>query len=128
MQLEAQRDLGYLIGSILIKLIGLYLMKLAATWSGELYLLFEFINPFYLLSLVAFAVQAVLWTRALRAFPLGIAYASSTLYYPGVLMLAYWVFNEPVKMSQLLGVALMMAGIILVFSKFLNRIQMQNCD
>lgn len=98
--------------------MGLYLMKRAATWQGDVYFLFEFLNPYYFISLIAFAVQAVLWTRALRVFPLGIAYAASTLYYPGVLVLAYLVFHETIRTSQLIGVALMMTGILLVFSKF----------
>ena len=66
---------------------------------------------FYVAILAFNLGRFVVWGRIHREFPLGIAYASSAVIFPCIVLLSI-SFGEPFVWHQLLGVALVMAGVV----------------
>jgi multidrug transporter EmrE-like cation transporter len=66
----------------------------------------------FYVAILAFNVgRFVVWGRIHREFPLGIAYASSAIIFPCIVLLSI-VYGEPFMWHQLVGVALVMTGVV----------------
>ena len=66
--------------------------------------------------LVLNVARFFVWDAIHRRFPISVAYPASALFFPGVLMLAWW-FGEPVGPFQVLGAILVMLGVALLVSE-----------
>lgn len=67
------------------------------------------------LTLIALAISMVLLERAVRELPVGTAYAVWTgIGAVGTAILAIYLFNEPASAPRLIGIALIVAGIIVL--------------
>ena len=72
------------------------------------------INPWYLAELFFLFLQAISWIFVLRELSLGFAYPFMSTTIVLSLLAAYTVFGEPITLSNLLGVALIVAGVLAV--------------
>lgn len=66
---------------------------------------------FYVAILAFNLGRFVVWGRIHREFPLGIAYASSAVIFPCIVLLSI-VYGEPFAWHQLVGVAFVMTGVV----------------
>ncbi len=73
-----------------------------------------FTNPFYVMSIIFLAAQAVTWQIALRAYPLSFAYFVKSGIFVNILLLSHFVFHETVSTGNMLGAGLIIAGILVL--------------
>ena len=66
---------------------------------------------FYVAILAFNLGRFVVWGRIHREFPLGIAYASSAVIFPCIVLLSIF-YGEPFAWHQWVGVALVMTGVV----------------
>jgi drug/metabolite transporter (DMT)-like permease len=66
------------------------------------------------LGLAAFAVEGVLWTGALHALDLSVAYPLGSLSFIAVTILSQWLLREAVPRQRWLGAGLILAGTALI--------------
>ncbi len=71
-------------------------------------------NPFYILSMLCLGLQAVVWQRALRYYPLSVAYPFMGLVNFVVLFSSAILFHEGVTLANLVGLVLISFGIIIL--------------
>lgn len=72
------------------------------------------INPWYLISLAALALQMILWILALRVLPLSTAYPCMSLALPLNLALSVLIFGEMVYWNHIVGMTVLTVGVVLV--------------
>ena len=97
--------------SILFQLLSVYFGKKAALGIHWTNIWAAFSNLYFLASLACLALQALVWPFALREFPLVVAYTIMTLVYPGLLLISYFAFQERIGLMNMVGAALIMAGV-----------------
>jgi multidrug transporter EmrE-like cation transporter len=68
------------------------------------------VDPAIFSGLLAAFLASVVWMGALKRFELGFAYPFMSLNFAIVLVLNWWLFDEPLSAQRLLGVALIVAG------------------
>jgi drug/metabolite transporter (DMT)-like permease len=71
-------------------------------------------NPWYGLMLVVLLAQSVAWLLALRRLPLSYSYPFMSLVLVINLAGARWLFGESVGFGQITGIAIIIAGVVLV--------------
>jgi multidrug transporter EmrE-like cation transporter len=97
---------------IMCQVTSVILLKNAANSLGAFSILHVVQNPFYLASLFVLGVQAVIWPFVLRRLPLFVVYSGMALAYPGILLVGFLVFHEPVRAGNLVGTALIVLGVV----------------
>lgn len=88
--------------------------KQAGLWSAGRPLAAVVLNPWYVASLAALGLQAVVWIMALRQLPLSFAYPFMSLVLPLNLLLAVWLFGETTAWNHFAGIAIVVCGVTLV--------------
>lgn len=96
---------------ILLGVAGQVLLKSGA--AGET-LLQQFLSPQSIVGLGLYFAAALCYMYALRRIPVSVAFPSVALSYVLVALLGYWLFNEPMSMPKVAGIALVCAGVILI--------------
>ncbi|MBP5606540.1 MAG: EamA family transporter [Ruminiclostridium sp.] len=81
--------------------------------SGKEFLSFEWIF-FYGLLLLSLAVYAVLWQQVLKKLPLNVAYCNKAVTVVWGMVIGSIVFNETIRVGNIIGAVLILAGIILM--------------
>jgi multidrug transporter EmrE-like cation transporter len=99
--LGAAGQIGFKYGAIRIPDSGTLLAKAIAAWP-------------ILLGLVLYGLSTILWIYILRFVELSYAYPLLSLGYVLVFTASYFLFNEPIGALRLGGLALILAGIVLV--------------
>ena len=105
--------------SIILGAVGQFILKVG---SGQLKLgngvwaaMVSYItNINIILSLLCFASSMVIWIFVLRKLELSIAYPMVSLGYIVTLTLAFLFLNEPLRLTKLLGTALIISGVIVI--------------
>jgi multidrug transporter EmrE-like cation transporter len=78
------------------------------------YLLRVFTTPLTLTALGLYGVSALVWTVVLGKLELSLAYPMVAMGYVLIVFLSWWLLDEPVNASRLLGLALICGGVILI--------------
>jgi multidrug transporter EmrE-like cation transporter len=71
------------------------------------------INPWVMSGLGAALVASACWMLAMTKLPLSHAYPFMSLSFVLVLLLSFGIFSEPLTWQKILGVALIVAGVVL---------------
>ena len=71
-------------------------------------------NIYIVLSLLCFAASMIMWIFVLRKLELSIAYPMVSLGYILTLALAFFFLNEPLRLTKLVGTALIITGVVVV--------------
>ena len=102
-------------------MIGILLVVLAAAIEGfgQIFLkkstLEQVRRPIWIASgMAVFAVQAVVYTGALRLLTVSTAFALGTLSFVSVTLLSKWLLHEPVTANRWVGVGLIVVGASLI--------------
>ena len=72
------------------------------------------LNPWVFGGLAAYGASAVLWLGVLSQISLSIAYPLVSLGICGVVLLSWLLLSEPLPLTRLLGVGLIVVGVLLV--------------
>ncbi|MDZ7267406.1 MAG: hypothetical protein ONB48_08765 [candidate division KSB1 bacterium] len=74
------------------------------------------LNPYLLGWVLSAGVSAALWIFVVSRFQLSMAFPiSTTLSYILILVLSWWLFDEPMTITRWIGVGLMSAGIFMTY-------------
>lgn len=110
----------YLIGFgilLLFDTLGQTSFKLAANSAEPLEMSLEWIvrvftNPWIYIAIVAYIATFFAWMTLLKHAPVGPAFAAAHMEVVTVMIVAVWVFNEPITLPRFLGAVLIVTGII----------------
>jgi small multidrug resistance pump len=97
--------------SILAGIGGQMLLKVGADAPD---LMSQLMRPSTIGGLALYGTAAFLYLVALRNIPVSIAFPSVSLSYAIVAMLAHLLFGEPLGVSQVAGIALIVSGVTLI--------------
>lgn len=119
---------GYLwiLASILFRTLASICAKQAglSTSNNEIYKIL--INPWYFAELILLISQAISWIMVLRRFTLSFAYPFMSLTIILNLISAYFLFNEPISINNILGAFFITIGVIKIsgikYTKSRNRV------
>lgn len=103
---------GLVLINVAMQLCSAWLLKLAPAFDPAALL------PIGLVLGVVLALNVtrfVVWGFMHRRFPLSVAYPASALFFPGVLVMAWW-FGETVGPAQVAGATLVLVGVALLLS------------
>jgi drug/metabolite transporter (DMT)-like permease len=113
---------AYILGTVLFTAYGQIVLKwrvtkagaLPAAFSQKIFFLLSMIwDPWVLSGLVAGFFAFLCWMAALTEFELSYAYPFMSLSFLLVLVLSAILFQEPLTVSKVVGVGLIVAGIII---------------
>ena len=111
----------YIAATILLTVYGQMVLKWQVALAGpgpedfpaKLYFLLGLLaNPWVLSGFVAAFAASLAWMGAMTKFELSHAYPFMSLNFVLVLLLAGMLFSEPVSSGKMIGVALIVAGVI----------------
>lgn len=74
-------------------------------------------NEFYLGSIFALGMQAIVWQVALSKFSLSVAYSFMSLTFVSILLISHFIFGESIDLKQILGVVAISIGVVLLFTR-----------
>lgn len=72
-------------------------------------------SPFVLLGFITYGASSIIWLFVLQKFPLSVAYPALSLTYLAIVAISILVLKEPVTTFKMAGVALIIAGVYLIF-------------
>ncbi len=105
--------------SMAIALVGQLLLKKGVTDSSLAFNLPSVIKtiftPFVFFGLFSYGLSAIVWLFVLQRFPLSTAYPALSLTYVVIIILSFFIFNEPVSLSKIAGVIFIIAGVYFLF-------------
>lgn len=84
------------------------------SWDDPVALLRLMFNPLVILGLFLYAASVVNWLVVLKRLDLGLAYPLMSLGYLLTFAIGVWCFKEPVSSTRLLGIAVIIAGVVLL--------------
>ena len=76
-----------------------------------------FTNIPFALSGITIATASLIWVYVLKKFEFSLAYPMISISYVFGLLAAYFIFHEPIVWTRWLGVAVIIAGVVLVVQK-----------
>jgi drug/metabolite transporter (DMT)-like permease len=113
---------AYIVGTVLFTVYGQIVLKwrvsksgaLPAVFSQKIFFLLSMIwDPWVLSGIVAGFFAFLCWMAAMTEFELSYAYPFMSLSFLLVLILSAILFQEPLTVSKVVGVGLVVAGIII---------------
>ena len=84
------------------------------SWGDPLALVRLMFNPLVLLGLFLYAASVVNWLVVLKRLDLGLAYPLMSVGYILTFLIGVWCFKEPVSLTRILGIAVIMVGVVLL--------------
>lgn len=105
------------IGQVALKIGANRIDNLSFTYETVLLDVLRIIRtPEIILGLLFFGSSFLLWVKILTKSDLGYAYPLVSIGYINVVILSYFLFNEPITSSKFIGIILILLGVI-----FLNK-------
>ncbi len=101
-----------LAAGILLGVAAQLLLKVGATGDGGV--VSQFLRPQSIGGLALYGFAAVFYMLALRKIPVTVAFPSVALSYAIIAALGYLWLKEPISAMQITGIAMIMAGVVLV--------------
>ena len=71
-------------------------------------------NPWFIFGLVLYAVSVINWVVVLGKLDLSVAYPLMSIGYIFTLLLGAWLFKEPVSLTRIAGVLVIIFGVVLI--------------
>ncbi len=101
-----------LAAGILLGVAAQLLLKVGATGEGDL--MVQLLRPQTIIGLGLYGMAAFFYIVALRKIPVTVAFPSVALSYAIIAVLGYLWLKEPLGVGQIAGIAMIMAGVVLV--------------
>jgi small multidrug resistance pump len=102
-----------LTAAILLGVAGQVMLKLGAQAQGWLE---QLLKPQTAIGLALYVCSALFYIIALRKIPVSLAFPSVSLSYVLVAILGYYLWNEPIGVSQIVGIVLICSGVLLLYA------------
>lgn len=111
----------YIVLTIVLTVFGQLAIKWQVSQAGALppaaqdkliFLMHLLLNPWIIAAFAAAFLASVAWMGAMTKFPLSHAYPFMSMNFVIVLLLSAWLFNEPVSLTKVIGIALICIGTI----------------
>jgi len=111
----------YIVMTIVLTVFGQLAIKMQVSKAGALpadsgdklwFLIKLLLNPWIIAAFAAAFLASVSWMGAMTKFQLSHAYPFMALNFVIVLLLSAWMFNEPLSVTRIAGVALICIGTI----------------
>jgi len=118
------KDLGYVLASVILNVLGQLSIKKGALLKGPMDLggqtLFTtiyktFSSPYIILGLLLYGISAFFWIIALSRVDLSYAYPILSLGYVLIMVLSYWLFQEQLNAMRILGTLTVVIGLCFIF-------------
>ncbi|RJQ31206.1 transporter [Candidatus Parcubacteria bacterium] len=77
-----------------------------------------FTNGFIFFGLAFYGISFLAWMMVLSKMKLSVAYPATSLMYVFVILGSFLIFKETITVFQLIGIALILAGIFFIFYQF----------
>ena len=112
----------YIALTILLTVYGQVIIKWQVSLAGplpeaskeKLFFIFGLLlNPWIISGFLAAFLAAMSWMAAMSKFPLSYAYPFMSLAFVLVLFLSYFFFKEPLTVSKVVGMGLIVSGIVI---------------
>ena len=87
--------------------VGSLASLMAAAWNAGT-------QPWVLLGLVCYFISAGLWILALTRVDVTVAYPMLSIGYVVAALLAWQIFGEPLTANRVLGIAIILAGVVVL--------------
>ena len=71
-------------------------------------------DPYFIASMLVYAVATISWIYVLRSVPLGVAYSFTALGFLFVPILSMFLFGEALSLRYFLGALLIMIGLVVI--------------
>lgn len=116
-------DYGYILATIGFVVYGQIILKWRLAQLGPLpeqlkdkvvFLVLLLFDPIIFSGFLAAFIAALCWAAALSRFDLNYAYPFMSLSFVIVLLLSSWLLGEPLTLGRTVGVALIVAGTLVV--------------
>jgi len=105
--------------SMFLAIIGQYLLKkgvLASELNPNIYsILRTLFSPYVFAGFVFYGISSVFWLFVLQKFPLSVAYPALSLTYIIIILISYFVLQEPLTLNKILGILLIVSGVYFLF-------------
>ena len=102
-----------LAAGIVLGVAGQIALKIGALRAGDL--VGQFTSPYTVLGFGIYFLAAAFYTISIKKIPVSIAFPSVAFSYVLVALIANQLWNEPLGMQQLTGIALIAGGILLLY-------------
>jgi len=112
-----------ILAGVLLNAVGQLLLKAGATaftrmgldWSKPIVTVFRVVfEPHVFAGLVCYVVSVGVWLTALSRVPVSVAYPMLSIGYVLNAIAAYYLFDEALSVTKLAGIAVIVAGVVLV--------------
>jgi small multidrug resistance pump len=103
---------GALLAGIVLGVMGQILLKTGAERSTGV--VGQFLDPFTMVGFGVYALAAIFYIVAIKKIPISLAFPSVSVSYIVVAVAAHYLWNEPLGLAQLGGIALIAGGILLL--------------
>ena len=105
----------FLLAAVLLRAVNqAVLKKTALILDGPLLDLITSIFPY--LAILILVLRAYFWQKALVYYPLSLAYPFTGLTFLSLLLIGYFLFDEPVTAFNVVGVVVIMSGVLVTVS------------
>lgn len=118
------QEFGLLLISVVASTFGQFFLKLGALQLGKVnsenalsHVLSIATTPPLLVGLMAYGVGAIAYILLLTRVKLSVAAPSASLIYLTSVLIGYFVFNESITATRLVGLGLIMGGVVLVTTR-----------
>ncbi len=116
---KLSRNIALLVtlGCVCLIAAGQIMFKLVANKSAaspDMPLIEHWLNWPFVAAMVIYALATVLWVWILRFIPLSVAYPVFAMAFIIVPIAAYFLFNEPLGMRNMIGGLLILAGVAII--------------
>lgn len=88
------------------------LLKMVAVSSSNYKEIFY--SPLFYISCLLFFLQAIIWIKVLKEVALSVAYPFTALIFIFILVSGYAFFNEPINVTHIIGVFIIIYGVVVV--------------
>lgn len=101
--------------SILTNIVGQVILKTGANQIQIAQdLLHKIFNPYIIGGLTLYVFGAFFWILALTKLELSLAYPLLSLSYIGIALISFFVFREPLTLTKIVGIAVIMCGVFIL--------------
>lgn len=126
-QLRSLAGYGYIFMTVALTVYGQIVVKWQVSKVGPMppgvegklgFMFGMLLNPWVLSGFFAAFLASFCWMAALTKFPLNVAYPFTSLSFVAVLLASALLFYEPVTLSKWIGMALLVAGVVVSSQKW----------
>ncbi len=97
---------------VVLGVAGQVLLKTGAERSGDG--IAQFLQPYTIVGFGVYALAALFYIVAIKRIPVSVAFPTVSLSYVVLAVIAHYLWDEPLGTAQLLGIALIVAGVIVI--------------